>query len=94
MTRTRPTRRIAMLLGAAGAATLVGCGSSAQHAGSSDSFRANPSPAMHGLGQRYDDRANRLARSLDTNFRAFHDDWDKFWLVDRPSRLNIYVKPY
>jgi hypothetical protein len=93
MTLKRSVRRCVLLASLSGAAAMGGCSSSAGHAGSADSFRANPSPAMHSLGNRYDDRANSTARALDTNFRAFHDDWDRFWLIDRPSRLHKNLKP-
>lgn len=71
---------------------LVGCNSPAttRHAGDVEALRADPSPALHTLGERGTDRANRTTSMRDSNFRMISDDWDRFWLVDRPSHLTKY----
>ena len=28
--------------------------------------------------------------SNDTNLRMLNDDWDRFWLIDRPTNLSLY----
>ncbi|RMH26316.1 MAG: hypothetical protein D6692_09455 [Planctomycetota bacterium] len=64
-----------------------------RHAGDIDALRADPSPAMHTLAERTHDRENRFTVTKDTNFRMISDDWDRFWMIDRPSRLTFYPKP-
>lgn len=92
---TRTNRTAAMItLGAPLLLTLAACSSSSNHAGSISSIRANPSPAMHTLARRGDDRLNDLTVTADTNFRQFHTDLDRALYLDRPSRLHFNVKPY
>lgn len=76
-------------------AVLIGCSSSSgpRHAGDIDSIRANPSPAMHTIDRRMDDRLNRMTRANDTDLRAFSDDVDRLFMIDRPSRLRPGIKP-
>lgn len=75
-------------------AALIGCSSSGpRHAGDIDAIRSDPSPAMHTLARRGSDRQNMHARMRDTNFRAFSEDIDKMFFLDRPSRLHHGVKP-
>lgn len=74
-------------------AVLIGCSSSGpQHAGDIDSIRWDPSPAMHTLAERGSDRQNNHARMRDTNLRAFSEDIDSMFYLDRPSRLHSGVK--
>jgi hypothetical protein len=74
-------------------AVLVGCSSSGpRHAGDIDSIRWDPSPAMHTLAGRDSDRLNNYARAKDTNLRAFSEDFDRVFFLDRPSRLTNGVK--
>ena len=74
---------------------LIGCTTSSgpHHAGDIGSIRSNPSPAMHTIDGRLDDRLNRMTRANDTNFRAFSDDIDRLFMIDRPSRLRPGIKP-
>ena len=74
-------------------ALLVGCSSSGpRHAGDIDSIRWNPSPAMHTLAERGSDRMNTHAHMRDTTLRAFSEDIDSTFYLDRPSRLHSGVK--
>ena len=75
-------------------ALLVGCTSSSgpRHAGDIDSIRWNPSPAMHTLAERDSDRLNTHARVRDNDLRAFSEDIDSIFFLDRPSRLHSGVK--
>lgn len=74
-------------------AVLVGCSSSGpRHAGDIDSIRWDPTPAMHTLAERDSDRLNNYARTKDNNLRAFSEDLDKAFFLNRPSRLHSGVK--
>lgn len=74
-------------------AVLVGCSSSGpRHAGDIDSIRWDPTPAMHTLAERDSDRLNNYARTKDNNLRAFSEDLDSMFFLDRPSRLHSGVK--
>lgn len=88
----RILRTTAALSAAAFAMTLVGCSSSnSMHAGDIDSIRSNPSPSMHTLARRSDDRSNTNAAMRDTNFRMLSNDIDKLILyTDRPSHLSSF----
>jgi len=92
----RRARRVCALslVGASASLALVGCGSSARHAGPAGTYQSNPSPAMASLGMRSVDRGNNNAVSVDTSFRALHLDVARFFMVDRPSRLHHNLKPY
>lgn len=88
----RPNRRtVAALTLAAAAAMTVGCSSTSgpRHAGDISSIRSNPSPAMHTLAGRKTDAYNRRTVTVDTNLRMFTEDMERFWLLDRPSRLTF-----
>lgn len=74
-------------------AVLVGCSSSGpRHAGDIASIRWDPTPAMHTLAERDSDRLNNYARAKDNNLRAFSEDLDAVFFLDRPSRLHHGVK--
>jgi len=85
-------RTVAALALAASTAALVGCSSNAapRHAGDIDAIRANPSPAMDSPSQRRTDITNRHVITNDTNLRMLNDDWDRLWLLDRPTNLSLY----
>lgn len=85
-------RSAAALVMAASTAALVGCSSSSgpRHAGDIDAIRANPSPAMDSPAERRTDITNRHVIANDTNLRMLNDDWDRFWLIDRPTNLSLY----
>lgn len=84
-----PTAALLLALGAS-----VGCSSTSNsnHAGDIEMLRSDPSPAMHTLGERADDRQNRYVSVKDSNFRMISDDWDRLWYIDRPSHLTKYPK--
>lgn len=47
----------------------------------------------NGMTQSYEDRKNTYSEVFDTNMKQFADDWDTFWLADRPSRLTpVYTR--
>jgi len=48
------------------------------------------SPEMQTLGYTSAERWTRIARSKQTTDRHIGDDWDRFWLLDNPSRLTDY----
>jgi endonuclease/exonuclease/phosphatase (EEP) superfamily protein YafD len=48
---------------------------------------------MHTTNQRAHDRYNNYARTSDTNLRAFSEDIDHVFFLDRPTRLFHGVKP-
>lgn len=56
-------------------------------------IRDNPTPELAALNRRQVDRDDDMATATDTNLRAANDDWDTFWLIDRPSRLNDFPHP-
>ncbi len=92
--RTRTTRPLIATALTLAAAALVGCNAPAttNHAGDVEELRANPSPALMTLSERGTDRANRGTSVRDSNLRMFNDDWDRLWLMDRPSHLTKYPK--
>ena len=78
---TRTSRIAIATLGAAAALSLTGCASrNAQ-------IRANPTPELYTLTGRYVDQQNDFAIMWDENVRMLRQDWDRFWYIDRPSRL-------
>lgn len=48
--------------------------------------------ASSGCGRvdNFDERHHRIMQVWEHDLRALNDDWDSFWLVDRPSRLTRY----
>lgn len=91
MRHARQTVLSAALLLVAGAS--VGCssfGDSSHHAGDIGALRADPTPAMHTLGERAHDRENGWVSVRDQNLRMLSDDWDRLWMIDRPSRASKY----
>lgn len=59
-----------------------------------NSYRLNPSPAEDTLARRKLDTDNRDAITVDTNFRQLNEDWNRIWLMDRPTRLSRTPSPY
>ncbi len=93
--RSTATKAAATLIASACFLTLTACSSSStSHAGDVGSVRSNPSPAMHTLARRSSDRANTHAYTFDTDFRAMHNDFDRVFHLNRPSRLHNNIKPY
>ena len=58
-----------------------------------EALRGNMSPEFETVALSHEQRLNRQARAIDTTARQFHDDWDGFFLIDRPLRLSIYPIP-
>lgn len=84
-------RTVSAALLVAASLSMVACSSGGpQHAGDIDMIRSDPSPAMHTLAERDSDRINRHTLNTDTNFRMISDDWDRLWMIDRPSHLTFY----
>ncbi len=63
------------------------------HQITADSVRSNMSPEMETMAQTSEQRKNEVARAVDTNLRQLNNDWDSFWLLDRPLRLSMYPVP-
>lgn len=88
-TRTTPStiaRRYATgLLALGGVLALAGC---------SGGYRANPTPELSSLSQTSPEVNNRMAVTIDTNFRSIWDDLGRFMLVDRPTTLVRPRTPY
>lgn len=89
-------RTLALSLSAAlaGAAILSGCGSSNTASGRDAMVRADPTPEADTLFQRHEDIDNRMTLTFDENWRMFTQDWGRFWLTDRPSRLTPEPVPH
>jgi hypothetical protein len=68
------------------AAALAGCSNSGP-AGRDAAVRANLTPELRTLSQRPIDVDNRVTLVVDENLRMVNQDWGRFWLMDRPSRL-------
>jgi len=93
-TRTTTRRIITLAAFATTPVVLSACSSNGtRHAGDIDAIRSNPSPAMHSISERYTDRLNTLTHKSDTDLRAFNDDIDRLFYLDRPSRLRPGIKP-
>jgi len=54
----------------------------------------NLTPELMGLSKRPVDFYSDFALSTNTNLREFWDDWDRAWLIDRPSRLSPKPIPH
>lgn len=85
---------LALALVAGLAATLLsGCASSGttrQH----QSVRGNLTPELITLSRRPVDSDNILTRMVNYNRRMMADDLSRGMLLNRPSRLSMYPKPY
>ncbi|MFN0132062.1 MAG: hypothetical protein ACKVW3_05970 [Phycisphaerales bacterium] len=80
-------RECARLIGVVAlVASLAGCAGDTA-AGRDSAVRANPTPELQTLGDRYIDTDNRVALTVDENLRMANQDLLRLWLLDRPSRL-------
>jgi hypothetical protein len=80
--------RTACVLSAALLAATLLAGCKSDTAAARDAMvRSNPTPELDTLYQRPIDIDNRLTLTYDENWRMFNEDWGRFWLTDRPSRL-------
>ncbi|MFO0859699.1 MAG: hypothetical protein U0570_04020 [Phycisphaerales bacterium] len=71
-------------------AVLAGCRTTAKTGESLSDIQWNPTPGLSDPALRFDDSASRMATSINDNMRKATDDWGRFWLVDRGSRLSPY----
>ena len=80
-----------ILVLAASTTLLVGCSKSTSIDNVSYSaVHNNLSPEVNGLvASDYDNRSNNAIID-DLNERMMHDDWNRFWLRDKPSMLTPY----
>lgn len=74
-------------LAAAGAMALLGGCYSNTAAGRDAKVRNNLTPELDTLSQRPIDVDNRETLTIDENLRMANEDWNRLWLMDRPSRL-------
>jgi hypothetical protein len=84
---------LALVLVAGAAAFLSGCGSTgttAQH----QAVRGNLTPELLTLSRRPVDSDNIATRGFNYNRRMMADDLSRALLLNRPSRLSMYPKPY
>lgn len=81
------TRTACVLLTVLAAGCIGGCGGGNTAAGRDAMVRSNPSPDLDTLYQRPIDQDNRHVLTIDENLRMINEDWDRLWLMDRPSRL-------
>lgn len=91
--RSTSVRRIAALVvGAAGLSVAGGCAGTAgrQHAAISH----DATPDLITLDKRPIDDSNMVTVTWNANWRESWDDWNKIWLLDRPSRLTQYPMPH
>ena len=51
------------------------------------------SPEVESLSMNHDMLKSRRARSIDTNLRTIHDDWDFLLLQERPMYMSEYPIP-
>ncbi len=74
-------------------AGLVGCASSPA-ARRDAQVRGNVTPELETLAQRPIDVDNTQAVVWDEDLRMANEDWNRLWLMDRPSRLSRWRMPH
>lgn len=74
----------------AGLAAFAGCASSKTSEGRAAELRSNLTPELDAMAERKVDIQNQEALTLDENGRMLREDWQRFWLMERPSRLSPY----
>ncbi|MCC6675781.1 MAG: hypothetical protein IT436_01430 [Phycisphaerales bacterium] len=92
-TSTSNRRNIALLLITLGATAGLGACSSTPNDYSYQAaaeIRKDVTPELDGLNRRRVDMDNDFAMTADTNGRAFNDDLDRAFFLDRPSHLTRY----
>lgn len=57
-------------------------------------FRSNPTPELRTLAETSDLVDNQLTITNDSNMRMLSEDFGRFWLMNRPSRMNPRSIPY
>lgn len=95
MTGTNPAfvRGLAGTVACVAIAGLVGC-ASGPAAQRDAAVRSNPTPEMETLSQRLVDVENMQAVAVDENLRMANEDLNRFFLLDRPSRLSRWRMPH
>lgn len=74
----------------AGIAALSGCASSKTSEGRAAQLRSDLTPELAAMAERDVDIKNQEALTLDENGRMLREDWQRFWLMERPSHLSPY----
>ena len=77
-----------MFLILAGVLATSGCTSDRYHTW--DYIKGNLTPEMAGTSETHMDQERDLAVVTNTDWRAFSDDWGRFWLTDQPTALSPY----
>jgi hypothetical protein len=75
------------------AAVVLGGCSSEPKSVSSSWVRSNLTPELQSVAHSAEQRKNMHARTYDTNLRQVWDDWDTFWMIDRPTQMSKYPIP-
>ena len=93
--RTTPTflRGLMVAFGVATFTGLVGC-ASGPAAKRDAAVRSNPTPELETLSQRLIDVDNMQAITVDEDLRMANEDINRFFLLDRPSRLARWRMPH
>lgn len=90
-TRSRLALSVTLLAGAA--ITLGACSSGNSADARWKEMKGNPTSEVDSLAETHYEFHNRRAITVDTNLRAAINDWERLWLVDRPSRLSKTPAP-
>jgi len=83
----RKARVKALFVSFAAASTLLALGAIGGCSSQRNDVLLNPSPELDTLSARRDDMVNTRTMVVDTNLRSFNGDLERFFLLDRPSRL-------
>ncbi|MDX2130859.1 MAG: hypothetical protein SFY69_02255 [Planctomycetota bacterium] len=70
---------------------LVGCSSKGT---SPSAIRSDLTPELRTSYQRPEDIRNMYAHTTNANYRLMRDDFYRFWLLERPSRLSLTPMPH
>jgi hypothetical protein len=79
-------RRLATAATLIALCALTGCASTEMEEQRAD-ILTNQTPGMATLNQRWEDNTNTISRVSNTNLHSALGDLNRFWLLDRPSRL-------
>ena len=56
----------------------------------SKTLNKNLTPELYGTAETYDDANWHYAANANDELRSMKDDWGRFWLTDRPSKLSPF----
>jgi len=73
-------------------ALLTGCGGGPQVI-DAEYVRSNPTPELSSIAYTEDEFDNQRARTFNTQFRSLSDDWQIFWMLERPHRFSYFPIP-